>query len=280
MKIGFIGQGYVGKNYADDFEKRGFDVVRFAKGESYKENKEKLSECNIVFIAVPTPTTPDGFDTSILQEVLKIPIPGTTVVIKSTILPGTTESLQKNNPDIYILNSPEFLSEVTAAYDATHPDRNIIGIPIDSDEYRKRAGELLSILPKASYDLICTSKEAELIKYGRNTFGFINVVYTNLFYDLAKKLDLDWNIIQGALEADPMISSQYLNPIHKKGRGAGGSCFIKDFEAFLQLYEKSVEDKLGIKVLKSLRDKNVKLLLDSDKDKDLLESVYGALKNK
>ena len=57
-KIGFIGQGFIGKNYADDFERRGFEVIRYALEEPYRANKEKIRECDIVFIAVPTPTTP------------------------------------------------------------------------------------------------------------------------------------------------------------------------------------------------------------------------------
>ena len=65
IKIGFIGQGYVGKNYADDFERRGYKVVRYALEEPYRKNKEQIRDCDLVFIAVPTPTTPKGFDESI-----------------------------------------------------------------------------------------------------------------------------------------------------------------------------------------------------------------------
>ncbi len=59
-KIGFIGQGWIGKNYADDFEKRGFEVVRYAQEEPYIKNKEAIADCDIVFIAVPTPSTPEA----------------------------------------------------------------------------------------------------------------------------------------------------------------------------------------------------------------------------
>ena len=69
-QIGFIGQGWIGKNYADDFEARGYMVVRYGQEPEYAGNKEKIAECDIVFIAVPTPTTPHGFDDSILREVL------------------------------------------------------------------------------------------------------------------------------------------------------------------------------------------------------------------
>jgi hypothetical protein len=63
MKIGFIGQGWIGKNLADHFEERGFETIRFAKEEPYNQNEEALKECDIVFVAVPTPTTPAGLTT-------------------------------------------------------------------------------------------------------------------------------------------------------------------------------------------------------------------------
>ena len=64
--IGFIGQGFIGKNYADDFEQRNYKVVRYALEGTYAGNKDRIKECDIVFIAVPTPTTPEGFDLSIV----------------------------------------------------------------------------------------------------------------------------------------------------------------------------------------------------------------------
>ena len=58
--IGFIGQGWIGKNYANDFEARGYATVRYALEEPYKANEDKIKDCDIVFIAVPTPSTPTG----------------------------------------------------------------------------------------------------------------------------------------------------------------------------------------------------------------------------
>ena len=57
LLIGFIGQGFVGKNYADNFERRGFSVVRYALEDPYRANKKKIRECDVVFICLPTPTT-------------------------------------------------------------------------------------------------------------------------------------------------------------------------------------------------------------------------------
>lgn len=275
MKIGFIGQGFIGKNYADDFEARGYVVVRYSLQEPYVKNKEKIADCDIVFIAVPTPTTPKGFDYHIVSSALSVVGKGKSAVIKSTILPGTTEVLQKEYPNIFIFHSPEFLREATAANDAAHPDRNIIGIPVENEEYRAKAKEVLAILPVAPFSKICASRDAELIKYGGNNFFYSKVVYINLLYDLAQNLGCDWETVCDAMVADPRIGSSHMNPVHTGGRGAGGHCFIKDFAAFSNLYEERVGDLEGVNTLRALEEKNKKLLSDSGKDLHILEEVYG-----
>jgi len=279
MKIGFIGQGWIGKHYADDFENRGYDVVRYSLEEPYIQNKEKIKHCDIVLVAVPTPSKPEGFDLSILREAIKNVGEGKLVVIKSTLLPGLTEEIQNENPNLYIVHSPEFLREANAVFDAANPVRNIIGIPVDNDEYRKYAKLLLEVLPKASHNLVCHSREAELIKYGGNVYLYIKVVFMNMLYDLTASHNLNWDVIKKAMSADPRIGNSHMDPMHQSGRGAGGHCFIKDFAAFKEQYEKMVGDIHGLNVLNTLQNKNNKLLKDSNKDLDLLRGVFGTLDN-
>ncbi len=280
--VGFVGQGWIGKNYADELERRGVSVVRYALEEPYRGNKEKIKECDVVFIAVPTPTTPLGFDDSYVQSALQSVGEGKTAVIKSTILPGTTKKLQDLNPNKFVLHSPEFLAEATASYDAAHPTRNIVGIPSDSPEMHRRAEQVLRLLPPASFELICSVRESELIKYVNNVMLAMKVVNINLVYDLAEKLGADYATVQSAIGADPRIGRSHLDPIHKSGhlgakpgRGAGGDCFIKDFEAFRRLYAQMVNDKEGNALLNATMEKNLHLLLASGKDITLLKSVYG-----
>lgn len=275
VRIGFIGQGFIGKNYADDFENRGFTVVRYARGPEFAENKDKIKDCDIVFIAVPTPSTPEGFDYSAVESVLPLVGRGKTAVIKSTILPGTTESLQKRFPGIFVFHSPEFLTERAAAYDAAHPARNIVGIPKDTPKARKHALAVIKVLPHAPYEEVMSSREAELVKYGGNCWFYFKVIYMNLLYDLAQKLGVDFAMVREAMAADPRIGRSHLDPVHQGGRGAGGHCFIKDFAAFSEIYERLVGDSLGRKVLDALRDKNIELLTTSGKNLDLLRGVYG-----
>ncbi len=277
LKIGFIGQGFVGKNLTDNFEERGFTTLRYSLEPAYIENKLNIKNCDIVFIAVPTPTTTDGFDDSILRSEIKLVGEGKIAVIKSTIIPGTTEALQQENPGIYILHSPEFLVAATAKEDTKNPERNLIGLPVDNEIYRKKAEEVLEILPKAPYNKILLSKETELIKYIGNNFLFTKVIFMNLMYDLSLKIGADWNKVSEAVGSDTRIGETHLQPIHASGRGAGGHCFIKDFEALLQFYGENISDEQGKKVLEAIRDKNNSLLITSKKDLAILEGVYGKL---
>ena len=278
--IGFIGQGFIGKNYADDFVNRGYEVIRYALEPEYAGNKEKIAECDFVFIAVPTPTTKAGFDDSYLRAVLPLIGKGKSAIIKSTIIPGTCKKLQALFPEIFVFHSPEFLTEKTAIFDAANPTRNIVGYPIDNQEYQKRAREILTVLPKAPVSFICRAKEAELIKYASNCFLMTKVVYANILYDLAVASGLDWNKIQEGMGADPRIGLSHLNPIHqsgvngKIGRGAGGHCFVKDFAALRMYSEAQKIDELGLDVLRAIENKNVSLLRSSDKDLDLLADIY------
>ena len=278
LKIGFIGQGYVGKNYADDFESRGFEVVRYAKEKPYLENKSAIKDCDVVFIAVPTPTTPDGYDASIIRSVVPLVGMGKIAVLKSTIFPGLTEKIQDEFPDRIVLNSPEFLSEATAKHDASHPFVNIVGLSKAGKEHKDAAKLVHSILPKAPENFTVKSVESELIKYTHNCSGYTQIIFFNLMYDLAHKLGADWSEIEKVIKTDPLIPTRYASPVHKSGRGAGGNCFIKDFAAFREVYEKMASDPTGVSLLKIMENKNIELLLGTKKDVAILSGVYNISK--
>lgn len=276
MKLGFIGQGFVGKNIADTFQKQGFGVVRYALESEYAHNKEQIADCDVVFIAVPTPTTPDGFDYSIITSVMSLVGDGKIAVIKSTLLPGTTRTIQDDNPDKVILFSPEFLCEATAAYDAAHPMFNIVGIPYDSAGHRKAAESVMRMLPQSDHNFIVRAQAAELFKYAHNIQGFMRVVLSNILFDTAEAVGADWADVKLIMDNDPMMSPYYNAPVHKGGRGAGGNCFIKDMAAFSQLFT-SVrgDDVAGIAVLEAMEKKNLELLAKTNKSQSIVADVYG-----
>jgi UDP-glucose 6-dehydrogenase len=276
MKIGFIGQGWIGKNYADDFEKRGYDIVRYSLEPEYIGNKEKIVGCDIVFVAVPTPTTKLGFDDSFLRAALPLVGKGKIAVIKSTLVIDKTKELQDVFKDIIVLHSPEFLSRRSAAHDAQFPERNIVSIPVDTDVYRAYAQKVLDILPHAPFNLVCLSHEAEFIKYSHNINGYLQVVMANFLYDVAASKGMDWNVLKSAFSADKLMISRYLDPLDGNGRGAGGDCFIKDFEAFIDIAKNGKIGDRTLTMLRAIRDVNIELLVTSGKDKALVDGVYDA----
>lgn len=284
LTIGFIGQGWIGKNYANDFESRGYSTIRYALEAPYLVNKEKIKDCAITFIAVPTPTTPRGFDDSVLRDALGCIGPGKIAVIKSTTVPGTTKQLQAVFSDIIILHSPEFLAEKTAAHDAAHPNRNLIGLPEDTEDHRAAAASVLAVLPPAPYSATMSSLESELVKYAGNCFLYTKVLFMNVLFDAVTKSGADFETVRQALIHDPRIGESHTQPVHASGhvgeetnthRGAGGHCFIKDFEAFRRYYHDrvGVDDAYGL--LTQMAHYNNGLLRASQKDLDLLSGVYG-----
>lgn len=282
IKIGFIGQGWIGKNYADNYEAREYCVIRYSLDKEFVNNRSKIKDCDIVIVAVPTPTTINGFDLSFVEDAILCTKKGQNIVIKSTLVPGSTEKLYKKFPDRYIFHSPEFLSERTAKYDVDRPYANVLGIPRESLEYKRRAKKILETFPSAPFSLLCKSKEAEIIKYSRNIHGFFEVLFYNIFFDYVNSEGVDYEVIKKYIFADPLHIARYADPIHASGhkldqpaRGAGGHCYIKDFKTFVDHFTKKVKDEKSIKVLKALEEKNIDLLKKSKKDLDLLESVYG-----
>lgn len=274
--IGFVGQGYVGKTSADNFQRRGFKVIRYALEPEYRDNKDQIRNADIVFVCVPTPTTTKGFSAHIVDASIALARPGAIVVIKSTILPGTTVALQKKHPKVTLLNNPEFLSANTAVEDTEHPFANVVGMPIEDAKHRAAAKLVQSIIPKAPFKLICKSTEAEIYKYSHNVSGYTQILTFNLMYDMAKHFGVEWGPIQKAIEADPLICNRYAAPLHKSGRGAGGLCFIKDFAAFAKHHHKLVGHSHASAFMKAAEKHNIALLSETNKDIELLKKVYGA----
>jgi UDP-glucose 6-dehydrogenase len=126
------------------------------------------------------------------------------------------------------------------------------------------------------------ARDAELIKYGGNCFLYMKVIFANLLCDVAKKRGRAWNAVKDAVAADPRVGPSHMEPFHRSGhggrpgRGAGGHCFIKDFAAFTRLYKDAVHDASGLRALRALETHNNRLLLESGKDLDLLQEVYGS----
>jgi UDPglucose 6-dehydrogenase len=203
-------------------------------------------------------------DTSIVEHVFSqfSEVEGITLVNKSTVIPGTTEKLNKKFNKINIVFNPEFLTERNAVEDFSNQDRIILGGPRPSTTLLKNI--FSKVFPKAN--IIKTgSKHAEMIKYFTNCLLVTKVSFANEMYQLCKKLDLDYDKVVEYSIYDKRIGNTHLNvPGHDGDFGFGGHCFPKDLSAIINL-----TSKLGSinNVLKSVKVTNDKLRNNRDWEK-------------
>jgi len=264
MKIGIIGLGYVGlitgvgfaslgnKVFGIDVDEKKIEKIN--KGESpiyekdleskLKENKEnftattkieELKDCEIIFICVGTPSKEDGsidlkYIKQAAEDISKILDSYKIIVVKSTVIPGTTESLikilgKKVGRDFGLAMNPEFLKEGSALKDFFEPDRIVVG------SYDEKTKEILEELYK---DFNCPKiftniKTAEMIKYASNAFLATKISFINEIGNICKKLGIDVYDVAEGMGYDKRIGREFLNA----GIGFGGSCFPKDVKALI-----------------------------------------------
>ena len=227
-KVGVVGTGMVGGAMLRYFQKKeGLEIFTYDKGKN-EGLPDEVNKAEIVFVCVPTPYLKDlpagqaggaGFDLSFVEETLSWLNGEKVVVIKSTVLPGTTEMLQKKYPQHKLLMNPEFLTEETADQDMSYPDRQIVGYTNKSQDV---AGDLMQLLPLAPFERILPAIEAETVKYFGNTWFSIKVSFANQMYDLCQVLGVDYDRMVEAAAADKRIGRTQLNVFHKGYRGYGG----------------------------------------------------------
>lgn len=231
QKIGIIGVGMVGgalRNYFESIGVKPYLYDRFKQLGSVEE----VNRADVVFIAVPTPydSKKKKFDDGYIKAAFKILKPPKVIVIKSTVLPGTTERFQRQYPKHKILFNPEFLTELTADQDMKFPDRQIIGYTAKSYTIAK---DIINLLPLAPYERIMPATEAEMVKYFGNNWFSVKVAYANQMYDLCQKLGIDYDCVMEAAAADKRIGRTHLEIWHKGYRGYGGKCLPKDIKAMI-----------------------------------------------
>lgn len=241
--IGIIGKGFVGTAVAAGFSPHtGYDAkVRIYDVDPAKSTHslhETVNESEVIFVSVPTPASKDGaIDLSIIHAVLKdissvIERDDNVILIRSTIVPGTSLKLQKLYPNLNIVFNPEFLTERSAHFDFINQARVILGGDSNHTEkvaklYKHRFGAYLPVIQT-------TYETAELIKYMNNLFFATKVSFLNEMLLVAEKVDADWETAVEGFILDGRIGHSHVKvPGHDGKRGFGGSCFPKDIQAMI-----------------------------------------------
>ncbi|MHC4433917.1 MAG: UDP-glucose dehydrogenase family protein [Planctomycetota bacterium] len=200
--------------------------------------KSGLDDCLIVFLAVGTPSAPDGSsDTSAIFSVAGAIGQNITdyriIVTKSTVPVGThrriTEIIKdKTDTEFDYVSNPEFLKEGTAVEDFMSPDRIIIGTT--NPAVREIMRQLYSpFMRQRSRILFMDPASAEMTKYAANTMLATRISFMNEISALCEKLGADVELVRQGLGSDSRIGSAFLFP----GVGFGGSCFPKDIRALI-----------------------------------------------
>jgi UDPglucose 6-dehydrogenase len=286
LRVGIIGTGYVGLVSGVCFGELGFpitcgDVIEekvnkinqgippiYEKGletllnNLLKKNlikatlvtKEVVENSDIIFICTGTPSDENGtIDLKFVKSasenigaILRETNEFKTVVVKSTVVPGTTSNIvgpilekssgKKIGEGFGLGMNPEFLKEGVAIEDFRKPDRVVIGAEDD------RAKEMIAKLYE-SFDcpkLFTTSSTAEMIKYASNSFLAVKISFINEIANMSEKMGVNIDDVAKGMGMDSRISPKFLRP----GLGYGGSCFPKDVKAL-----KSAAETLGVNAL-------------------------------
>jgi UDPglucose 6-dehydrogenase len=280
-KISVIGVGYVGLCTAVGFASKGYTVLAcdvdeqkifkinqgvppfhepelqekliesirkgYLKG-LVNQTKKAIDETDLTFVAVGTPSQPDGsIDLKYIEsaaknigKALKTKDSYHIVIVKSTVVPGTTqdvvkpilekESGKKCGVDFGLCMNPEFLRQGSAFQDTVHTDRVVVG------SHDKRSGDVLEELYREFYTgrtlpiIRTTLSTAELIKYASNAMLATKISFINTIANICEQIPgADVKVVAKAMGLDKRIGPLFLDA----GLGYGGSCFPKDVKALI-----------------------------------------------
>lgn len=225
MGIAVIGaKGWVGKAMMSIFP----DAVAYDLDQS---TKDEVNACQVAFICVPTNSLPDGtLDVSIVKEVVEwceCPL----IVIRSTVNPGTWQSLKGHQKNIII--QPEYLGETTAHPLFNEGDRQFLIIG-GAPNNRRKLIELYQTVYNANVNIRqVTAKQAEIIKLAENRAIAFKVMQCHELYKACQAAEVDYYLIREAVYGDDPRFNLYWTFVYPGNLGFDSSkCLVKDVPAW------------------------------------------------
>lgn len=243
-KIGIIGKGFVGSAVSNGFSPNtGYNnasIKIYDKDESKSLNSldETVNESDFIFLSLPTPSNKDG---SISLEILHDSLDSINkinknsnniLLLRSTVVPGTSRMFQNRYKNLRIVFNPEFLTERSAFLDFINQARIILG---GDPNHTAKVAELYSDRFGEYIPIIQTNFEsAELIKYMNNCFFATKVSFINEMKLVSDSVGANWEDALEGFILDGRIGHSHINvPGHDGKFGFGGSCFPKDMQALI-----------------------------------------------
>ena len=273
MVIGIVGQGFVGLALKAGFEKH-YKIEtydKFIESKSTCDLADMVAECEVIFVCVPTPMNLNGScHTDIVEDVVKEINKWSyaywgnidrkpTIVIKSTVSPGTTERLHKKYKSVDVIFNPEFLTEATFIEDFKNQNRIILG------GIRRGTNKLRQVYSKVfpNTTIVKTgAKYAEMVKYFTNCFLSTKVSFANEMKQICDGLDIDYDkVVEYATYDERLGKSHWAVPGPDGDLGFGGHCLPKDLNALISVaYHLQLEPT----ILNAVEGKNLSIRKNRD----------------
>tara|TARA_B100001094_G_scaffold16619_1_gene14332 strand:- start:2406 stop:3233 length:828 start_codon:yes stop_codon:yes gene_type:complete len=243
MKIGIVGQGYVGTAIKVGFDPH-YKIHTYDKFDLAKSTLPNLNdltkECEVIFVCVPTPMRKDGtcyigIVEEVIREIDSYSKDDTIVVIKSTVPPGTTDTMNKNYSNVTVIFNPEFLTEENFLEDFKNQKRIILGGQRNGTNTLRQIYS--RVFPHAT--IVKTgSKTAEMVKYFINNFLATKVSFANEMYKVCEQVDIDYDkVVEYATYDERLGKSHWAVPGPDGDHGFGGHCLPKDLSAIISQFE-------------------------------------------
>jgi len=277
FRIGIIGYGFVGQAVEYGFSNH--EIHIYDKYKDFETLPDVVEKSDYIFVCLPTPIKSDesGIDLGIMNENIKELAKLTKgtdkiIVIKSTVIPGTTFGYEKKYPKSLFCFNPEFLREASFLQDFVNADRVIIGA--SNDLVTRRLSSLYQAVLPVCPVFLTDPTSAEMVKYMGNCYLATKVIFANEMSEICMGLGIKYEEVKKMVVADKRIGDGHLDITTLKG--FGGKCFPKDLLALRALAKKKGVDT---KILDAVWAKNLKIRKVHDWD-EIPFAVSPAFGNK